>query len=303
MMKKFVCKTIVFLLPALLFLALSELSVRWLPNTYKYKDEWMWANGHRVRTLLLGNSHAYYSLVPSLIGDSIFNLANVSQRLEHDYYLLKRYEQACPHLKQVVLVADNSCLFDPPMENDEPARVAYYQIYMGYRAHPMLSKYGFELANIGYFCQKFRFYMQGESLSCDSLGWGNNHVAAHRNPDDFLPEHIREHLFVNWEYTLRNRSYMDSIASWCQQRKVQLVLLQTPVCKAYRHKASPWQLQLVRQMTDSCCQSFGAVAADFSSDSRFADDDFFDSDHLADGGARKFSAIFSDYLRSLSEKN
>jgi hypothetical protein len=56
-------------------------------------------------------------------------------------------------------------------------------------------------------------------------------------------------------------------------------------------------------MTDSCCQSFGAVAADFSADSRFTDDDFFDSDHLADGGARKFSAIFSDYLRSLSEKN
>ena len=46
-------------------------------------------------------------------------------------------------------------------------------------------------------------------------------------------------------------------------------------------------------MTDSCCAKYGAVKCDYSRDARFRDDDFFDSDHLSDQGARKFSAILA----------
>lgn len=292
-MKKFVFRSILFLLPFVGLLIFVEGYVRSLPNTYKYKDAWMWENGHRVHTLILGNSHAYFALVPSAMSDSVFNLSNVSQRLEHDFFLLNRYAEACPNLQRIVLVADNSCLFDTPMEDDEPARVTYYQLYMGYDAHSAWSKYGFELSNMSYLWQKVRWHFQNTGHQCDSLGWGNNYVVAERNPDDFLYENVREHHFVDWKNTHRNRSFLDSIAHWCQQRQVRLVLLQTPVCADYTRKADARQLKLVSEMIDSCCNEYGAVRADYSCDKRFEGNDFFDSDHLSDQGAMKFSHIFT----------
>lgn len=295
-MKKFVLRVLFFLLPALFVLVGIETFIRSLPNGYKYKDGWMWENGHRVSTLILGNSHGYYGLSPSFMGDSVFNLCFVSQRLEHDFFLLNRYAKVLTALKRVVLVVDNSNLFDMPMEVDESGRVTYYQLYMGYRAHSMLSKYGFELANMPYIKQKLQSYMQYGAVQCDSLGWGNNYTVDKRSPVDFKYENVRQHRFVNWTYTYRNRDYMDSVAAWCQQRNIQLILVQTPVCRDYTKKADAWQLQLVNAMTDSCCVQYGARKLDYSCDSRFQDLDFYDSDHLSDRGARRFSVILKDTL-------
>ena len=300
-MRKFLLRVVFFLIPAFCMLAVAEWYMRTIPNTYRMKNDWMLRNAHNVKTLLLGNSHGYFALVPSVMGDSIFNLCNVSQRLELDYFLLCHYADRYDSLKQVILVADNSNLFDVPMECDEPARVTYYQLYMGYRAHSMLSKYGFELSNMGYAHQKLKYHCQGQSVMCDSLGWGYNYVVTDRNPEDFLYKNVREHLFVNWEYTYRNRDYIDSIASWCQQNHVELVLLQTPVCKHYTRKAASWQLRLVKAMTDSCCAKYGARKFDYSCDERFHDIDFFDSDHLSDEGARKFSVILAHDLHILPQ--
>lgn len=296
-MRKFVLRTVLFLIPVFITLIGVEWLMRTIPNSYQLKDDWMQRNGHMVKTLLLGNSHGYFALTPSAMGDSVFNLCNVSQRLEHDYFLLCHYAESCKNLKRVVLVADNSNLFDIPMEEDEPARITYYQLYMGYRGHSLFSRYGFELANMTYVFQKVKsYFLKGDKFWCDSLGWGSGYLASERNPDDFVYENVRQHLFVNWEDTHRNRDDMDSIAAWCQQHGIELVLLQTPVCEGYTRKASPWQLRLVNAMVDSCCMKYGALKRDYSCDPRFRDTDFFDSDHLSDQGARKFSAILAHDL-------
>ena len=292
-MRRFVFQSVCFLIPVFLILVGVELSMRAIPNSYQLKDDWMRKNSHALSTLLLGNSHGYFALSPSAMGDSVYNLCNVSQRIEQDYYLLCHYGETCPYLKRVILVSDNSNLFDGPMEVDEPARVTYYQLYMGYRAHSMLSKYGFELSNMTYVFQKLKAYLQGDKWWCDSLGWGNGYLVEKRDSVSFFPENVRQHQFLNWDYTLRNRAYMDSIALWCQQHEVELVLLQTPVSEAYTCLTDPAQLQLVNAMTDSCCMQYGAKKRDYSCDNRFRDTDFFDSDHLSDQGARKFSAILA----------
>jgi len=38
----------------------------------------------------------------------------------------------------------------------------------------------------------------------------------------------------------------------------------------------------------------GVIVVDYSQDSRFTKDDFFDVDHLADTGAKKWSKIISE---------
>lgn len=74
-MRKFLtyCACMIVILAAVM--AALELVVRHCPNSYSYKWEWMDRNAGRVKTLVLGNSHAYYDVNPSLLGDSAFNLA------------------------------------------------------------------------------------------------------------------------------------------------------------------------------------------------------------------------------------
>ena len=285
-----------FLLPALLILAAVEAGVRSLPNTYRYKDQWMWKNGNCVSTLILGNSHAYFDLMPSVMGDSVFNLSNVSQRLEHDLHLLQRYTEVCPNLKTVLLVADNSNVFDPPMEDDEPGRATYYQLYMGYKKHSPLSRYGFELASMTSFRGKIKKLCQ-DALDCDSLGWGTAYRAELCNPDDFLPERIRQHVLTDSAAWHNNEEKLHEIAAECQRRGLRLVLLMTPVSADYTRKASKWQLAEVQRMAHRVQNVYPKVQiADYSQSTNFTKEDFFDSDHLNDLGAKKFSEIIKEEL-------
>lgn len=299
-MKKFVCKALLFLLPFLLVLVATEAYVRHLPNTYRYKEQWMHANGSHVQTLLLGNSHGYYDLVPSEISDSVFNLSNVSQRTGQDLFLLKRYASLCPRLKTVVMVVDNSNLFDPPMEADEPGRVTYYQLYMGYDRHSRLSRYEFELSSMISVKAKLTKHFKGEGMDCDSLGWGKNYTLERRDPEALNPLYVTLHQVRSWGDADRNARDVEEVAAWCQQHALRLVLLATPVCAEYNRRVSLPQRQYLQQLYQRIRLRYGAFVLDYSADQRFVDEDFFDPDHLSDRGARKFSSLLHADLSELS---
>lgn len=294
-MRKFLLKTCLFLLPVLVLLVSVEAYMRSLPNAYRYKDEWMWKNGDRVSTLLLGNSHGFFGLVPSAMGDSVFNMCFVSQRAREDRYLLQRYASACSHLRTVMLVVDNSNLFDVPLDEEEPFRVTYYQLYMGDRSHCWFSRYGFEIASMEASIEKWKKFRELGGMGCDSLGWGTDYRHDLCNKDALKEENVKPHVFNNWEATLSNAHNVRSIAKWCQQRNIKLVLLQMPVSKAYYKKMSPVQRDFISSLADSCRVEYGALPVDFSCCEQLTEDDFFDADHLNDVGARRFSKLLVDW--------
>lgn len=288
-MKKFVTRFVLFLLPAIIFLTVAELYVRSIPNTYTFKDQWMWKHGQDIQTLVLGNSHAYYDMNPSVMGDGVFSLANVSQRLEHDLFLLKRYEKACPQLHTVVAVVDNSNLFDIPMEEEEPARLTYYQLYMGYDKHSVCSRYGFELANIFSFWQKVGNHLRKEPLACDSLGWGIAYNTDKRPQDALSPERLSMHNLRSWKDVVPNVQAIFELATWCKEHQLRLIIVQTPVSKMYQEEIPAIQKTYLQFVMNCCRLRYGALIADFSDDGTFIPTDFFDADHLSSQGAEKFS--------------
>ena len=105
--KRFLKYSLEVALLMLVALVAMEAAVRAVPNAYKMKNEAMERRSRSVETLVLGNSHGYYDIMPSVLdGDGCYNLAMVSQTLEYDYRLLTRYDFS--GLKRVVLVVDNS---------------------------------------------------------------------------------------------------------------------------------------------------------------------------------------------------
>lgn len=299
---RFVRNIMLFALPLVLLLALGEALVRHYPNSYRYKSQWMDQHADSVQTLLLGASHIYYAVVPDSLGQATFNLSNVSQLYEYDWFLLDHYGARLKRLRNLVLAVDDTSPFDAPMEQlpEDWYRCIYYRLYMGYDKHSLCSKYGFELSSYSTFRRKLmpavRYAVSGQAtLDCDSLGFGTAFVTPQRF-DSLAMQHdsdiaLERHRCKNWQYVQHNSQYLFKIAQWCQQRGVRLVIITTPMWHGYYDKVGRRQLDAMHDIAQQCVMRYGAVYRDYMRDSRFQGTDFHDGDHLSRQGAEKFTRI------------
>lgn len=292
-MRRFIVRSLVFLLPVILFLAGLEEYMRSLPNSYRDKDEWMQGNASSVEILVLGNSHGLFGIKPDCLSKKAYNLCNVSQIFEYDEYLLRRYIGKMLSLTDVILIADNSNFFDLPFEQtDEWFRCIYYRLYMDYPKHSLYSKYGLEISNIPALKKKMQF---GHRDACDEYGWNTAYTLANRDTSALSLDACREaafgHRCRDWAVAEDNRRTLGRIVDLCRTHDVRLILVQAPVMKAYYENIDHRQLLFLKK---SCIGGNGVVVADYSQDARFGYDDFFDADHLSDVGARKWSRILNE---------
>lgn len=288
-MKKFLVKTLLFLLPVVLLLAAMELYVRRQPNTYRQKDEWMTAHAQDVEILMLGNSHGFYGLRPDCFQRKAYNLCQVSQSLEYDEYLLLHYAPLYKRLTDVLLIVDHSGFFDLPLEQTERFRCTYYRLYMDCPKHPLWSRYGFELSDMSAVKEK----LAKETTLCDSTGWNPAYTVDRRDADYLSDDNVataaERHRCKDWDVAAENRRTLQRIARWCRDHHLRLLLLQAPVTQAYRQRIAPHQQEYLHKSVEST----GAAVADYTADPRFTDNDFFDPDHLTDAGAAKWSRILA----------
>jgi len=309
-MKKFLKYSIVFLVMVALLMAVCELIVRNAPNSYTVKDQWMQANASQVKTLVMGGSHTYYGVMPSEIGDSVYNLANVSQGHEYDYFLLTKFEAQLTNLKNLVIIIDESNIFDPPFEEDDKEwfRGIYYKIYYDYPKHSNFSIYNFELSNFSSFNQKFpkavEYLFTGKTQQdCDSQGWGCTFKAPEKFDTTAMlaaaKKTIERHRCKNWDNVNYNVQYLNKIGDWCKQRHVNLVVITTPMWSEFVDMTSEKQLSTMYSVIDAFTKRYNATYKDYLRDSRFQQLDFHDPDHLSDIGAKKFSRILKQDFPAL----
>ena len=124
-MRKFLRHIFLFTLPIILAAIVLEIVAESIPNSYTYKREYMEHHGGEIRTLILGSSNAYDGLNPSVLHHA-FDLANSSQTLEDDYWLLERYIGSLDSLQNVIVGLSYSIWADA----SEVHRRTYYTIYM-----------------------------------------------------------------------------------------------------------------------------------------------------------------------------
>jgi len=282
-----------------LSLAIGEWLVRKVPNSFKYKYEWMQQYASEVETLILGSSHAYFGISPSYMKHSGFNLANVSQNLKYDSFLLEQYASDCKSLKQVVLTISYFTLFSPGFEGTKNWwNGINYKVYMNCPYHSDFSKYNFELSHLPVYAGKLRSFFQSKSnILCDSLGWGKGYSLRSKPDlwDSILAEQaVCRHTKQDWDYLDENEGYLNKIAYLCQEHSIQLVLVTMPAWSTYYEKLDKKQLNRMYECINELQNEYGLAYYDYLKDSRFVAEDFYDSDHLSDVGARKFTEILTE---------
>lgn len=309
-MKRFLRNILIFSILTLLLLGAGELVVRSLPTSYSYKAEWMDEHSESVGTLILGSSHTYYGLRPDLLGDSVFNLANVSQTPEYDLILLKKYLPKMPGLRRVIIPISYFTYRDPVLEEDEWKLAIRYKTQMGLDIHSDLSRYNFEISDFDAYTGKLKsLVFESPSNRCDSLGFGLGYDLKHRASHwkERSGERAAKHTRTTPGRFREVLAVQRELLRLAREHDIEVVFVTTPGWKDYVSAFDCAQYAEMRQGVRQLLRESTSIGVkvsyyDFLTDHRFTDPDFYDPDHLTDRGASRLTRLLADTLRHSSHR-
>lgn len=310
-MKHFLRQSLLFLIPVLLTAIAAEMMLRQVPSPYRYKYEWMEQHADSVETLIFGSSHSFYGIRPEFLEGRAFSLANVSQPWKLDRWLLNRWADRYTRLKTIIWPISFYSWFGSGRLEDgtEAYRCRFYKIYMHCDLYPDFSKHNLELSDYRTAKGKlgtavYNLFHDNADPGYDIYGWGNTYKLSKKymeawNDGTEAAAAVKRHTAKSYKHEERNIGLMADVARFCQQRGIRLVITTTPCWHAYTDSLDSTQLKRMYELTRRFQQQYRLTYLDYLTDSRFEADDFFDSNHLSDVGAEKFTKILQHDLNVL----
>lgn len=300
-MKKFLLKTLLFLVPLLLLFVVFELLIRHIPNDYNSKNDYI--NDHRkdIEVLILGSSHVYYGLNPEFFTRNCFNLAHIAQTPEFDLKLFQKYQPQLSNLKVLVYPISYFTLFWDLQSSAESWRMKNYTIYYQLDAARSINDHA-EILSIKpklNYQRIIDYYTKNKSeIGVTPKGWGFNCLAQYsQNLEESAPVAAQRHTLPNHHYYPKNSSEVEQLLQLCKQHGIKVILFFPPASEPYRKLVDPKQLQMTYQKIDTFLTKYNQCSFhDFYADTTFTRQDFLDADHLNDRGAFKLSQKLNEII-------
>jgi hypothetical protein len=306
-MKKFTFNLMLFLLPIAIFISLAEFFYRTVPNNYSVKNENLIKKKAEIETLLFGDSHCFYGLNPIYFKKKTFNLSNVSQTIYFDKLLLDKYIKILPKLNYIVICIEYTNLSQKDNTEEDIWRKYYYQSYMNLEV-PLIKWYDF---NQFFLCTTqnpsrtfdliLKYAKNGFVNDCDTNGWGTNYKKKDRiGPELIAKERAQQQEDGSVDF-VANSERIDSIIRFCKQKNIKVVIVSMPQTHLYSSYLNQKKLKLIFKT----CQNFqtnnfkDVYYLNLFNENRFSDEDFYDSDHLNEVGAKKCSIIVDEFINSI----
>lgn len=302
LMKRFLIKIIIFILPILVLAFSLEIALRNIPNDYQYKNAYLDKHSNEIETLILGSSHTFYGLNPEEFTSQTFNASYISQSIDIDYAILQKYQDDFQNLQSVILPISYFSLFENLENTDEFWRLKNYTLYFGLDSAKTWTNYSEIFTNSLKTNAKriYSYYIKDKSeITCNRLGWGTAYRSENaQNLIETGKSAAKRHTVENLdseevqEILKQNIATLQAIISWCEQNNVKIYLITPPAYTSYRENLHDQQLAITLNMTtkicseNSNCQYFRLL-----DDEIFSADDFYDGDHLSEIGAKKLSKI------------
>jgi hypothetical protein len=302
-MKGFCYKLLTFLIPIIIIGGFMEFMLRQIPNVYRYKSNYLNKNSNKIEVLFLGSSHSFFGLNPVYTKKRSFNASHVSQTLDYDLAILKKYKNKWSSLKYIVLPISYFSLFEKIESSKEAWRTKDYCIYYKITSSKYLPYYT-EILNgqlVTNFKRLYSFYWKkSDNISCNELGWGTSFSS--KSSKDLIEsgvEAAERHSIIGDQYFEEMISMLDSIIDFAKKHKSELILFTPPAFKSYRDNLNQSQLNRTTQAVinivnkSNNCSYFNLIE-----DKSFTDDDFYNADHLNEIGAKKLTLKIDSIINS-----
>jgi hypothetical protein len=301
-MKKFIIKISCFILPIIITGISLEFILREIPNDYSYKKHYLDTHSNEIQVLILGSSHAFYDINPIYFSKNTFNGSHVSQSLNLDFEILKKYAGNFKHLKTIILPVSYFTFWGNLGTDKESWRLKNYVIYYDMNIPHSFRDNSEFLSNKLYvnMIKLYSYLKKRDILSCSQLGWGLNYksekakdltqtgkTAALRHTIDIFSNKAME-LFDE------NINILESIVELCEKQNIQVLLLTTPAYVTYREQLNDNQLTKMITAADQIAAKHpNCEYVNLLADTNFIAEDFYDADHLNEIGAKKLSELIN----------
>ena len=302
-MKKFLSKSIVLFLPVAVLAVLAELVMRQLPTDYKAKSDYLKTHSASTEVLILGSSHALFSINPQDLGRKAYNAAYLGQSLDYDARILAKYGGRMTALNTLIVPLSYPSMFESMDHMSLSWRRYNYNLYYGLEGHWGLADYSELLGKdvLKQLGSAFSYHVLSDPVRrTDSLGWGlrsypkdlwksgKASAEGHTRTLDNA-EHLERHLQL--------KSDLDGIVAWCRLHEVNLVFVTTPAFVSYRQELSPDQVELFTGYAmEQAEKNAQCYYWNFMDHPLFTESDFSDATHLSVPGSQKLGALLKDSL-------
>ncbi|PKP24848.1 MAG: hypothetical protein CVU03_10630 [Bacteroidetes bacterium HGW-Bacteroidetes-2] len=304
-MKKFYLKIGLFLVPVLLVWLALEVFYRTVETNYTFKSKTLVENYTDIEVLIFSNSQAFYGINPNRFTQNAFSIANISQTLYFDQLLLEKHLDSLPNLKTIILTVSYFTLSLKDNTREDIWRKYFYNQQMDVEV-PHISvfdprKYSLSLSrklkNSVETIQEYRKF--GTLVSCDTKGFGKYLKPGSQTDTDVIGAMIaKKHEDHSLDFEI-NRNRLQQIIDRCKARNIQVVLVNTPVSRAYYRNLYPEKVEkIIATCNALALKNANVHFLSFWNDTRFIDADMRDADHLKVEGAQKLSTILEEALQS-----
>jgi len=247
--------------------------------------------------LVLGNSHTFFGVNPSLMEHKTINIASKSRKIETDFLILKKNKDKLRHLKMIVLPISYYTLFTEDLTVEEK------RLYYNYFEIDSYDQGA--LRNSLVLHESFKELVEdalGKPLKISKLGWRANSESYEFNQDEII-ERIGD---INQRISRKNRinenvTYLKGIARICTQLKIKLMLLLPPYHPDfYKATENAYDSKIKRIIGSLGLKNASLID---SKELHIVSDELFENvDHLNKKGAHYFTIKLDSIITTLIDE-
>ena len=306
-MKRFIQKSFFFILPVLTVFICMEFLLRDIPNDYKLKKEFLDKYSYNIEILCLGSSHAYYGINPVYFSKNSFNGSHISQSIDYDLQIFKKYQNKLCSLKYVLIPISYSTLYSNLNKGVESWRVKNYSLYYKMHTSNNIKDYSEALSNNSGVNIKrlYSYYIKKkQEITSSELGFGLNYSSS--NQEDLIKTGItaaKRHT-IEKDVLLFNENIhsLRSIIQLAQKNKSVVIFFTLPAYHTYRENLDPNQLENTVNAISKISKEYNNVIyKNYMDDKMFIESDFFDADHLNEIGAEKLTKLLNNLIMDIEK--
>jgi hypothetical protein len=304
-MKRFIKGIALFLFPVLLGLCFIESLLRFIPNDYNYKKKNLLLEANNIQILVLGSSHGVYGIDPEYFSLNGFNFSNISQTLDLDYKLLKKYGNKLNRLEMIIIPISYPSMTSKLLNGVEKWRIKNYNIYYNINTGSYLLKNQFEILNGTMFSNVKRIYNylknKESSITVSNKGFGLNFSSDIKNDlEETGKVAALRHTHNNKDMFLYNTKNIEGIIEWCKNHNTKLMFLTFPAYYTYRNKLDKEQLNETINYMKYIDDKYNFVYYyNLLEDENFTEEYYFDADHLNELGAIKLTKYIDELILTI----
>lgn len=249
--------------------------------------------------LIIGNSHTG---VLNDVSDTVFLQNSINMSLSNleleDRYKVLQYILKGTNIKTVILAMDPDQLGHNLSTNSYDAQLHKYGFALHYNSfgNRILSNLNFFRLrlNVNDLIKTLVKGANDDTVKINFIPFTNKK----RGDKEACKKRAQEHSLYNYktDNNIKNLVFLKKIIDVCKEKKIQLLLLQTPTPVCYSEIYYNDNMKVATKKIDSIANENKIVYLNYFHNPNFTDSDFADYDHLNQNGSDKLLNLLKDQI-------